>query len=426
MIKKQANMNASKYKCISNYALAVLLLVPNVSFCQEFIKATKVQCDTTLVREVSENQWLACSYDGMNSVFTMVGTSTYAPTLALPNYYYISDFEIYNDTVYFCGWIDSSFGVALFGYFSLLTFQPSTVFCCHISVLNRLYKLAVFNNEGKPHVVFTGDKYKNRPVLADAISPSPDLWYFNYLYNAEIDFLIYDDVAVTDNFIIATSRIFDLDSGIIHYFDKPLSYTTIFYPHYVTYRSVQYKTYSPILVTACTEDYFATLCKDGVASFVMSKYQWLNDDYSLESSLNYGNCRDINYNADSNSVEVLVYEKNIKYGGSLALHYSPLSYSFPSIPAHVYYYHSLHSIDYLNNNPKCFISSGINMGLLHLYKYEYDSWSLCPKEYTIDVKRIDNHGEYYSRINSPELIIKEAIPIDCLNEVTTIDIKCNY
>ncbi len=412
---------------------AILLLDSFSAFGQEFIKSPSVKTATSIVREVSEHEWLVYSYDGgSEGWFTLVNDmSSTAPRMSLPLSHYVSDFEIYNDTVYYCGWVDSIRSIALFGYFELSSSLATPVYCCRFPELKRLSKLVVFNNENKPHVVFTGLMDLSLFTLGDAIENAPNIWYFNLTTNTTGDSLSYDDVAVIKNYIVATSRIIDRDSGIIHYFNKPSSYTTMF-PLFI-YRPIAYPTTTPILITSCLDNNFATLCKSSASSFVMSRYKPFNDDGSFQSTY-YGECRDINFNSTDDYVEVLVYDQIEKYKGGLAIHYDHTLPSTVSLPVHIYQnpYNNgcdLCSIDYLEYNPKCFIASGTNYngyGMLELYKYKYDEWHLCPLRTMIRVEKIDNEISALVKDCTPILLYKELQPIECGVEEIAVEPLCEY
>lgn len=412
----------------------LFLITPNIIIGQEFIKSPSVKTSTSIVREVSAHEWLTYSYDGgSEGWFTLVSDlSSTAPTLSMPINYFVNDFEIYNDTVYFCGWLDSNRRVALFGYFELSSSLNNPVYFCRLPEIKMFSKLAVFNNNNKPHVVFTGLMDLSLFFVADAINTTSNSWYFHFATNTTGDCLTYDDIAVTDDYIVATSRIIGLDSGIIHYYQKPMTYTTMF-PNFL-YRSIGYHTTTPILITNCLGNRFATLCKNSASSFVMSRYNVFNDDDSFKSNIALitGECRDINFNSNDNTVEVLIYESSEKYNGSMALHYDyPLTSYL--IAAHLYNNGNsgcdIYSIDYLEHNPHCFLASGTNYygyGMLELYKYKYDEWNVCPKETYVKAERINNNGRFFSKEHTPMLLCKVAMPLDCSIDQVSVDSLCNY
>lgn len=361
------------------------------------------------------------------SIFTLASeTGVTAPTLELPNYYNISDFEIYNDTVYFCGRADSGSIVALFGYFSLVSFPYSSVYCCHIQSLKELKKLAIYNNGNKPHVVFTGTMGKNKSVLSDAIISSYNSWDFAIAYDTYIDDLIFDDVAVTDDYIVSSSRIFNLDSGLIQYFHKPPTYHTMF-PYYYITRSIEYNPISQILITACQKDTFATLCNVSPSAFVMSKYNPLNDVISLKSTIKRCESRDINYNADNKNVEVLVYDVGTEYGSSLTLDYDNALTMSAYIPEHRWLMQDMYSIDYLVSDPLKFIAAGREIGgvFVRLYRYKFDEWHGCTEETNIKALKIGNEGLWWEHKYQPMLNAEDAILIECIPDESDIDNKCD-
>lgn len=392
-----------------------LIMAPGLITCQEFIKRPKLGIDTSIVREISVDDWLTCSYNNLHSTFTLVNESnTMAPALSLPSYYFVSDFEIYNDTAYFCGYVDSTQPIAFFGYFEVSTFPTTTVYCSRVRLVDKFNKIEVFNNNNTPHLVFTGIIGKHQNILADALLLAPNSWDIYISYIMDIPDLKYDDIAVTDDYIVVTSRLFNLDSGLIHFFNKPPIYSTIF-PFYHFSRSVQYDVVSPILITACNNNSFATLCQNTPSSFVTSQYNFIYDIYSLESTMYEGKCLDINFNAYYNSVESVIFDKSIKYGATLAIHYDNALPTTTSLTAHRFDFQHIQSIDYLDHNHPCFIASGyhIDEQVLRLYRYLYNNWHTCMEETEISTKRIDNKRKLDYNKFTPMQTYEDATVIEC-------------
>ena len=403
----------------------------SASFCassQEFVKEAQVKCTESLVREVSSQSWMVYSYHYGMSVFSLVNEyGTIAPTLQLPLLYHVSDMEIYNDTVYFCGYIDSALNTALFGYFSIASFPSMTVRCLQLAGLNTFNKMEIFCHDGKPHVVLTGIMNKYHPFLADAITTTSNSWLFSVSSSANDNWDIYDDVAITDNYIVVTSRIFDYDTGYVHYFNKPPTYSSMF-PYHFLYRTIQYNPTSSILITACDEDKFATLCKIGTNTFVMSKYNFMNDVVSLKSGMLDVECRDINFNNNAKEVEVLLYSSLVKNGAGITLHYDNAIMGSSMIPAHSFERNDLSSIDYLSFDPNLFVASGhlSKDELLRLYRYKYDEWFHCTGEKTIESNKIDNNYNSFKKDFAPQLIDGEAVETQCTVDEAVVSTICEY
>ncbi len=406
-------------------------------FSQEFTKSLGIKTDTSIVREVTYQTWLTYVYhQSVQSLFALATeTGATAPILYLPDEYYVSDFEIYDDTVFFCGHTTSTPQVAIFGYFDLLSFPASTVRCCHVAGMKSMDKMTVFNNNNNPHFVYTGVlEYNHQSIVGDALRNSSNSWdyYMSYCINlTELGELVYDDVAVTDNYIIATSRTPSLDSGYINIFNKPQSYSTMF-PYHFMYKKIGYNTTSPILITACDGNYYATLCENGSSYFVMSRYFNLNNDVSLRSQIDDLSVRGVNFNKDSRNVEVLVKAGGLKYGASLAIHYEPTLYGSSMVPLHQYSNENIYSFDYLTNHTDCFIATGevffdINYSdLLRLYRYKYDEWHDCTKEDNLKADKIDNYLSDFDYDYVPMTTQVDAVLIESSDYEAEIETICEY
>ncbi len=421
-------------KLISNHLRSlpfiILLIIPCVARLQvpEFEKSLEIKCTSSIVREWSYQKWVIYSYKVTNSLFAMIPeTGSTAQTLNLPNNYVITDFEIYNDIAYFCGYVDSTTTIALFGFFNLSSFPSTTVYCCRVVGLKRLNKLAVFNDHNKPHIVFTGSTTTLHSVLVDAIETSPNFWSFDMANCTNIENLIYDDVAVTDNYIVATSRNSFVESGQIHYFKKPTSISSIF-PSFYLYSTIEYNTVSPILLTACSEDCFATLCNNSPLTFVMNKYAGLNNDISLEGNAFLSNCIDINFNNNSKNIEVLILARNKLQHNSLTIQYDDTLIGSSFIPIHIFENRILNSIDYLFYQPDLFIASGNepNEEPLHLFRYKYNDWFNCTENDILYVNKINNNLRYFDYTYISMKTLEETKPIECISREVPIYNHCNY
>lgn len=415
--------------------IMVLLWTPNIAVGQEFIKRISLRSDLSIVREVSGKEWLVCSYDKNNNRSTFVvvrETDTTAQVLDLPLKYIVNDFEIYNDTVFFCGQVDTiENSVAIFGYFRYSPSFANPVYCCHIAEAVKFDKLELYENNNKPHVVFTGKKDYKYGLLADAIKSAPNSWDFATAFNMSGDNIIYDDVAIIKDYIIVTSRSIISDSGMINYFLKPSTYSTMF-PNSI-YGKIQYQPKSKILVTECSNNTFATLCMNSNSTYVMSRYNLIINSVSLQSgSPFYGVCQDISYNKDSNSVEVLINDCQGDFSGScILLHYSQSLPSFGiSIPIHLYHPYIMYSIDYLKYNPLCFVASGSGAigyyeGILRVFRYKYNEWHGCLNiKLIIPADKIENKLEFFEYGYQPMLDTKEAVLLDCSKNMIEVEMEC--
>lgn len=183
------------------------------AFGQAYVKQMPaLEGDKAIVREYNENKYLIYSQQGHTNSFTMyVEGNQILQTMNFSDDYpgdkiTVHDFEIFNDTVYFCGDATSyKYSQAIMGYFDLATFPASTLYISYAS-MSSFKKLDVFSEIQTPyitHVVFVGENDTVLSYAVDAIRQTTTNWN-SYCLGVTDDIL--DDVAATDNHIVFTSR----------------------------------------------------------------------------------------------------------------------------------------------------------------------------------------------------------------------------
>lgn len=408
--------------------LAVTLLLAPATQAQEYIKeVVNNPSEFSIIREYKEDIRIIYSEKGDDKQFMMVTESGATATLLnLKDEMYIRDFEIMGDTLYCCGfrylnqlygffgWIDlTAFTTSLFGFFF-----PDLYFFNRIEV----FKSA---NGGERHAVIT-----NGGVLIDAlITASPSSWNF-YYSNADSSWTYFDDVAVTDNQVVASVRDDD-KHGYVYCFNHPVPGNTFLVSPQYKY-DIGGNITSQIILEYCEPNYFVSACQRitneqsymiEVRSYNMSSYTHQLENIPVDNDLYIP--KDLKFGRHDKMLDLLIHE-NSSYPYHYIQHLSTMgpifSYKCRSIPDHWIY-----SIDYLNSDTNHFIASGWGKdGELRFFKYNPgyngkctdwfypDSWESTEREY---LKKLTLF------VYQPT---KTAIPIGKQIEEKDVKTRCYY
>ncbi len=372
-------------KLLKNSFLVLFALLQGTAFGQFFIKETQwVKHDYSIVRQAGYDSFLVYTpYEDANFVLYVDGNSTASVLVLpqLPNFdnYRVNDFEILNDTVFFCGSRKNSQAVcqsAVFGYFPLSNFPYGNVYLAENVKQKEYRKIDVFETAGKAHTVMVGSvSFGTKDVIVDGVQSTPNHWNFQ---SVEFDGLGVDlnDIAVTDSFIVATGFGGANNQGWLHYLTKPTSYMNV---NYLTLRSfnIGYAPDSIMLIEHCYGDHFATITKDDNNRIYVNRYNGIG----FEDALRYSGdaryvYRDFKYNIFTDKLDVLLRHVNGTTRESLICN---VGYSGPSynIGYAMYYYAYdayLYSLDYLTTRPQWDIVSGEISGTLALVRHRNGMW----------------------------------------------------
>lgn len=201
-------------KIISIAAPALFIFVSFPSYSQDLILDTYMMDDYSIIRNIDDDHWLVYS-NGKGNAFYMISSSGATIThmdLAIHKLK-ILDFEIFENTVYFCGVNDTISPNALMGYFNLSGFPYSAVRYDVRSEWMSFGKLDVFRVENEIHIVMTAKYHSGNGTMVDVRSLSFGNWAYCDGDFDKVHFTFYD-VAVTENYVVYTS-IGDSNSTII-------------------------------------------------------------------------------------------------------------------------------------------------------------------------------------------------------------------
>lgn len=211
-------------------------------------------CDTSIVREVSKDSILNYNHTQNTSTLMLVKNILNMPTKYIEPLY-INDIEMFGDWILFCGYmlVDESESVkkAMVGYYSLDSFPNGPINYYLIEDCKELKKLDFYQIETEPiekgiHLVMTGTTDGTRSdVLVDVpvfVIPGDFKIYFSDDDNEN-----FDDVAVTADYVVVSSRNRVQEIPIIEflYFKKP-SYTG---QHIFLFPHDRFFVYNPVVET---------------------------------------------------------------------------------------------------------------------------------------------------------------------------------
>lgn len=381
--------------------------------------------ETSIIRAVNTKEWLVCNNSNGWSVFSLINETILAtPQIHLGNVgnsdkIQIYDFEVFNDTVYFCGsvWFGEN-QQAVWGYFPLAGFPYVSVkyIVRNIKSLTKLDVFSIDPTRNEIHVVMVGQLDTEKGIVLDELRTAPNQFteYTSEIYDEIVDFF-FSDVAITDNFVVITSNPETLTIGHVLFIRKPTSlYTTIFSCaawDYIIPGDVSWAR----LLEHCTNDvvvvvYSSTLTSIGVHSFLGT-----NPHINLKISTPKLNIADVKFDKKSEDLDILLKPSQLSQtsqDSSVILHLNQsLSYNGGPLFCHKYYDEDLNSLDWIPWENHFFVASGHDKDYSHLrvYKYQYDDWKNCTKQHILWAEKKDTKNtEHYNLLyNDCEIVMQE-------------------
>lgn len=364
--------------------LALLLLPPLFVNGQEFTKEmTNIKGASSIIRSWTNKIYMVSGLNNNVPFFAEINdvgiTTDILHLTKIASYVY--DFEILNDTLYFCG---TKWGVegatAVMGYFCLTSFPSVQVYACTVPLMASCQKLEVGHFNGTRHVVMTGNAILGTSHIVDARDMGSDQWNFNIpYYTDEID--VYDDVALTDNYVVVSARDTALKEGYLCLFDQPAANSSLMPQSNAQYLKFMHDVYGNILLEHCTADTIAFLTQYAANGYATSILDVTNPVFSTERlfpvSTDIMTMDDIRYNIYARRADVLM--QNLTAGASEVLHvaFSPST----TVMGHQYYGENLLSLDELTNG--YFVAVGIaSSGSLGIYRCSFNSFPICSTQST--------------------------------------------
>ena len=379
---------------------------------QEYIRGAidYLLCDTSIIRTFGEDSVLIYNKNNTSSFMLVTPSLNPVPVRYLDSIF-VNDFEIVGTGVYFCGYkFDGERKKGVFGNFSLSRFNSndSTLKYYELDTCTELRKLDFYSYgdmlyyEG--HLIMTGTTGTRSNVLVHKIMyatiPEPP-FPPNPIDNCDIYFSenkeeSFDDVAVTDKYVVVSTR--NNLSGIpivdFWHFDKPslplmpLLSSNI---HHLRLGSPIAET--PVFIEHTKEEDYAAVYKSGV--FFRMDMLLLTAPSNINSCVEiFGDESEttipieIKYNINSSVIDILA--RTIYYRDDMEYQFLPMqiyhvttavinnSVSFGDgtrFPDRF-----LWSLD-PSKRTNCFFASGGEGLLPNLFKYRHDQWKRCPEHF---------------------------------------------
>jgi hypothetical protein len=336
----------------------------------------------SIIRHYKDNMDVACYHSTSDPIFMIYkegSPTTYVLYLDYMDTIY--DFEIYHDTIYFCG--NSYYhrvGTSVVGYFavsSLLSTSPANVAYISLPAMETIRAIEVAWFASRKHVVGVGKAINSNGMMVDLIDEG-SFWKVN-TSDVGGDTIILSDLAITDNYVVVTSSqqiSYFFSSGHLWYFDKPTSVAQSLFPSSPTLVSLNDYVGSKYLIKYIVGDCFATVHSVRLGHyvlplFVMSYFIGLSHYKSFsihEESENVVRLGDISLTEASKIINLLLYgslKNNDEFFLGSVIYEIPnilISSVIPStLTAHVYDGIFFESLDHkwVNNiDDQHFVSSG--------------------------------------------------------------------
>ena len=220
-------------------AMAFSTMAQNVTAILPFIS------DNTIVREYAHNVFIVFNYNTVESTVNYVDMASGVVLSADVTPAEVSDFEIYDGSVYFCG---TAAGTPIAGFFNVYSvffgsgqidyFPLSYPIGCNdfppdIDIITSAMKIEVMpKGSDKPHMIIIGEatctripNQVNRCVI--------DLYYDGTdwiiaMSQAHDGILYYDDVAVTENYVVCVGHKHPSDAEYLVPFKRAIASDNIF------------------------------------------------------------------------------------------------------------------------------------------------------------------------------------------------------
>lgn len=250
--------------------VGLFLSVSLSTFGQDLIRGTDVYVlsDTSIVRGVAVDTVLIYNYNQV-STFSLVASNDSNVWTIYIEPIVVKDFEVFENMVFFCGYrVEEEVKQAVIGYFYLNLFPNNEVYYRYVDDCKELRKLDVYEIkesqfEKEIHLVSTGTTGTRSNVLIDMPVFSPSLVNC-YVQISNDENESFDDVAVTQNYVVVSSRSKVQDIPIVKfwYYDRPaLVGQSIFYSTVHSFSISSPVAETPVVLEHTAIDSFAAVYK---------------------------------------------------------------------------------------------------------------------------------------------------------------------
>ncbi len=362
-----------------------MLIISGIVQSQNFIKEMGTTDDFSIIRNVSDKSWLTYSETEGRNYFIMVTETGISMNMInmTTTEIHVSDFEIYHDTVFFCGSkkVNNIVSYAAMGYFPLSGFPNVTVKYNYFPELYSLEKMDVYSTGWQTHVAMTAFKSLFESTIVDIRHTSGDSWLCNVVVGLEY-WDIFDDVLATSRHVVFSSRRLQ---GVNHWVGaiwnvaRPtLPGVPIFMSSISRYGFNNIYLKKPVLLADIGNDWFVTAAVTEYDSIIMHRFG--NAEYGSSAKFKGVpdfDLMDLNYVILPNSADVLTNTYTQTGIDSRIYHISESAFD-ENGTANIHYYpgESINSIDLSAIIDGIFVASG-HGGLsqyLRIYRYQYNKY----------------------------------------------------
>ena len=407
-----------KHKFIPRVLAALLFFSASIpSFGQEFIRGAidYLICDTSIVRGTALDTVLVYNRKNTSTFMLVAASDLYAHSIYIEPIY-VNDFEIYKNSVYFCGYIkENNVKRAVVGLFDLDLFPNSNIYYYKLDDLFELRKLDVYTIEDiqgfeEVHLVATGSENGSRMnVLIDMrmFPPNP---VSCCIYFSESENENYDDVAVTKKYIAVSARNKVQGNPVVDllYFKKPShTWQHIFSFNVNIFHTGSPSPESPIILEYTKDDSIAAVYKiTGFYQMAMLRLEALVDSYEifeiLEDTTETVYPIDIKYN-DRNSVySILAQAKSFLSDPAMQIyHVTPEDLNGLTMAGQGKKYtdllYMLWSLDFWLGSNKQFVVSGGTGEIPHLFRFNHTQEHACSEAFVYPYHSGNRKGQFEDR-----------------------------
>lgn len=298
---------------------------------------------------------------------------------------YIYDFEIMGDTVYYCGQRDDNAMAGKFCYTSLPYVSFQEYVPDPMNQILRFDRLDVYDNNGEKRMVMVGCYQDGVSCIAEIINENPNVRIAKPIDQREV----FDDVAVTDGYIVTTSRLPTCTTGYYRLFRKPTSGMDMF-----TFNSantnvahmIDFQVTDKLILEHCEGDYFAVAVVSPTGSgTVVGAYDPLGYAAKVEVYSNEDVYTPVDIKYDRITQQLHLLQRSHYNEGHMSHLNSTMVSGTGTVPGHCYLDHDLFSIDRVSSSAGIVIATGrpniLGYPLITwVYKLNAAMWDSCTKK----------------------------------------------
>lgn len=389
-----------------------LLVVSGTCKAQNFTKEINSLYDhgTSIIRTINNANWLVYSDNDKGHLFywiPMSGTNIDYLYLFDQNIS-IHDFEIFSDTVYFCGVkTEGEERCGVMGHFPIEGFPGGPVKYDLFPEVQSFDAMDVFSVGGHMHVVMTATVTDDGGgTMSDVRHISGDSWEHNLVVSPYKWY--FDDVAVTTQHIVFTSRstYMQKSNSRLWIIDRPLFFgSSIFMSTIYVNEFDNTLVCDKFLVTQSMGAWFVTAEEVRNNKIRMHQYSLSNYHSSvLFNGVPEMTLKALDYADYPNFADVLTTSRNDEVVDSRIYHVPAIAFEQGTTSEiHLYKNEDINSLNVASQFDSTFVASGLNTidPYLRVFRYKYDKYTCSNREFF----EIETNSYEY-KVPEPEIFVQ--------------------